>query len=125
MFTQLRERGASSAVVEFSGGNDEGGADGITLYDAEGESIKTITEYVPDTQWNPETQKWETVEVDSEVRADVALGEALVKPIYDRWGSFAGEFHVYGTAKWDVETGKVELDYQESVETYSHHSDEV
>lgn len=85
VFAEIRKRDANLAVVSFSGGNDEGGADSITLY------MRTVTD--------KQTSSIEvgTVEPDSD---DFAV--ALEQPVRDKYGSFAGDFDVSGDLKWDA-----------------------
>lgn len=90
-FRELSRRGAVTARVGFSGGNDEGGAESIDLLDAEGKSIGSLDPYqyedTPDSQ----------------------LADALAKPVEDTYGGFAGDFEVSGTVTWDVRTRKVTM----------------
>lgn len=106
VWAEMEKRGAIKAIIEFSGGHDEGGADAITLTMGDGskESLET---------WRNEN--------DDEGR----LITYLQDPLYDRWGSFAGEFSVYGTIEWNVTTRKVTLDGSESVEDYTSFTEEV
>jgi hypothetical protein len=133
----LRDLGVATVKVEFSGGNDEGGADSIVYLDASGSQV---TLGLPDTRayqsskfdadtWKPtgwivseyeppaegeERGKWGTrPATPEEIRASDLL-QVLEAPIYDRYGSFAGEFSVYGILTWDVATGKPSMDGQES-----------
>ena len=111
MFDQPRNRediyllaaaaGAVRIAGEFSGGNDEGGYEMITLYNAQGCSIQGV-----DTGWDSE------------------IGKAM-EPFLDQWGSFAGEFHVHGTVHVDVTARKVKIDYAESTEVWESHEVEL
>lgn len=58
VFEKLRGLGAARAVVEFSGGNGEGGAEGIVLYDAGGEPIGEVDGGVPEGRWDPEQKRF-------------------------------------------------------------------
>jgi len=53
VFRRIRERGAVRAVVEFSGGNDEGGAESIALYDGEGREVGKVEGGHPGGYWDP------------------------------------------------------------------------
>jgi hypothetical protein len=90
-FALLGERGASRAIVEFSGGCDEGGADTITLYDSGGEQIASLHPYSCE---NP---------------AESKLVELLCAPVDEQYGTFSGDFEVYGTVTWDVDGEKCVL----------------
>ncbi len=133
----LLAAGVVTVKVSFSGGNDEGGPDGTTFLDAAGNEVtRPLSHAHEGTEWNPDTKAWESVgwiasgpwdreagranyrsATDEEVQwAKVAA--VLEAPIYDRWGSFAGEFYVHGTCTWDVATGTHRLTGQESHEEY-------
>ena len=105
-FAALRQRGVAKAVVSFSGGNDEGGVNDITLLDASGE---TLQHDLPTYTYGKEGE-------------DVALSEALGEPVYDQYGSFSGEFDVDGEVIWGVETREVRMSKEE---TEWVHSEEV
>lgn len=94
VFEELKKLGAVQAVIAFSGGNDSGGADSITLLNVDGNDIEHSLE------------------------DDDGLGEALCQPIYDKYHSFAGEFFVDGTLTWTVEGSKLEMSGHETVEEY-------
>jgi hypothetical protein len=94
VFEELKKLGVAQAVIAFSGGGDSGGCESITLLNAEGKDVA------------------------HELEEDEGLGEALCKPIYDRYYSFAGEFYVDGRLTWTVEGSKVEITGNESVTDY-------
>ncbi len=87
VYEELARRGATRAVIEYSGGHDEGGADSITLYNGDAE-IGSVDE----TWGEPSAQE----------ATDNALAEALCEPIYARFGGFASENEVSGTLEWIV-----------------------
>lgn len=111
VYDELKKRGAAKAVVHFSGGGDDGGVEQISLLNSEGKEIGTLQEYVYGGD-------------DKQTPADTELAEALSKPVYDKYYSFAGEFYVSGTVVWDAETRKHKMSGQESVETYEEFEDE-
>ena len=132
--TTLQGLGVVKVNIGFSGGNDEGGADAITYLDAAGEKVETglpETGAYQSTEFDATTNTWKPTgwivtewdrdtgkhsnrpATDEEVRA-TQLREVLEAPIYDRFGSFAGEFSVYGDLTWDVATGTHEMHGQES-----------
>lgn len=78
VFNALQQRDVTRAVVEFSGGNDEGGADAIYL--------------INDTTGG-------RIEIDEDYED---FGPALAEPIYRRYHSFAGDFFVSGEVEWRV-----------------------
>lgn len=114
VFEKLRKMGAARAVVEFSGGNDEGGADGIVLYDAGGEAIGELDDVPPGTRWDPEENRFVEVTATPERRAEVDLAETLEAPVYAEFGSFAGDFSVGGRVTWDAQKGTVTMSGEES-----------
>ena len=111
VFAELRKRGIAKVVVGFSGGGDEGGCDGITLFNGEGVKIGVLEEEFNNEQYDPATKKW----VRKELSGDAALSEALCKPVYDKYCTFAGEFHVHGEVVWDVDKGEAKMSGSESV----------
>lgn len=136
----LRSAGVATVTVEFSGGNDEGGADGIDYFDAEGNALivagshaynESGSRYDPDTgKFVQSPARWVVYETGTKrdaTPAEIELAQVatvLEHPIYDRWGSFAGEFYVHGTLTWDVAAGTYKLSGQETVETYEDFEDE-
>jgi hypothetical protein len=98
VWRELENRGATRAVVFFSGGNDEGCADSITLY-AGKEKVAELQEYGDYDQ-----QKGEYIE-----NPDTRLATALAAPVYGKYGSFAGEFSVDGEVVWDLATKQATL----------------
>ena len=112
-FNELRRRGIVRAVVSFSGGNDEGGVEQINLVSASGVNIQ-LEDYYPGKRWNETTQRYES----PTSSADEELAAALGEPIYDRYGTFAGEYYVDGRLIWDVATGdvKIEADQRDTLD---------
>jgi hypothetical protein len=104
----LKSIGATKAIVEFSGGGDEGSIDDLEIFAGEGKIKPEITGYA-----------WAGYgDSKSELTEDEIMGNALAQPIWDKYYTFAGEFHVHGTVTWNVEEGTVMMDGQESVEHY-------
>ena len=100
VFERLQELGAVTAVVPFHGGYDEGFIEGITLKGAEGNAIAVIQDYYG----SAEEQPFEGAD---------HLAEALSEPIYEEYGSFAGDFEVEGRVIWDVSKGTVSMEGSE------------
>ena len=138
----LRDLGVATVKVDFSGGNDEGGADGIDFLDAAGVKIPgvasssaystrtwdpvtknygpdhwVVSSYVDDATKPQSTRYVETPATDEQIRL-AKIQQVLEAPIYDRFGSFAGEFEVYGQVIWDVNAGTHTLTGQESSTTW-------
>ncbi|HTZ62679.1 MAG TPA: hypothetical protein VMB51_01090 [Solirubrobacteraceae bacterium] len=105
VFAALSARGADRAVVEFSGGNDEGGPDAITLFAGE-ETVATL-------------RLWPGASQSDAERAEIELSDALSAPIFERYGSFDGDFDVYGELIWSVAGQTVKLICDERAE-YEH-----
>jgi hypothetical protein len=122
-FASLKSRGIAKAEVHFSGGGDEGGVDDIILLNDKNEQIGEMEEYYANTfVMNPITGRSEAVGPPS---ADEALSEGLSAPVYDRYHSFAGEFHVDGKVIWDVTAQKVTMSGDESHEEFEGFEEEV
>ena len=130
----LANASVATVLIEFSGGNDEGGPDAITYLDAEGDIVTGLSANAYNesgSRFDPETkrfvenpQRWVVYENNSKRDAtpeEIKRGQAarvLEHPIYDLWGSFAGEFYVHGTLTWDVAAGTYTLSGQESHEVW-------
>ena len=113
VFAALSKRGAVRVEVDYSGGNDEGGVNGITLFDANGENIGHMDEYYGETQqWDEATKKY----IPSPPPTDEQrLSQALCAPVYDKYYSFAGDFYVNGILTWDVANKKINMRGTEEV----------
>lgn len=141
VFRELEERGVDRVVIPYSGGNDEGGPDAIDLY-KEGKKVGELLAariwgddkiyvrdergsliYEPFTYTSPsgekvESSKPKTRSATAEELRDDELCRALEQPIYDRWGSFAGEFYTSGVCVWDTKIRKAMMD--EDIEEPTH-----
>jgi hypothetical protein len=95
VFAELASRGADRAVVQFSGGNDEGGPDSIMLYRGEDE-MHTL-------------YAWPCEPNTASTKADADLTDALSDPVFEEYGTFAGDFDVTGEVIWDVEGETVQM----------------
>lgn len=103
VFQWLKAKNYTKAVVSFSGGGDEGGVDRIELYKSkEGEAVEVIDEFEVRAKYSFEGGKY-TVSVEDGKENDYYVQQGLSKPVYDKYGSFAGEFQVDGEVIWDVE----------------------
>ncbi len=116
----LASHGYNKAVVEFSGGGDEGGVDNITLIGRDPEIQHSVSPY--GKIWNPVTNMY-TKDADSPIGIDLIT--ALSKPVYDKYSTFAGEFYVNGEVIWNVVESKAYFSGSESVEHWEPISDEV
>ena len=114
VFERLRKMGVVRAVVEFSGGNDEGGAEDIVLYDAAGKRIGEVDGAPPGSRWDPEQKWFVEVPTTAKRRAEADLAEALEAPVYEEFGTFAGDFSVGGRVTWDAQKRTVTMSGEES-----------
>ena len=99
-------RGATKAVVTFSGGNDEGGADSIRLFDGDTKvtELEAVWDEWDDEMWDPEKQKW--VPNTAPKPPTDKLAEWLTGLPEGRF-SFNGEGYIDGTVTVDTTTGKI------------------
>jgi hypothetical protein len=133
VFAELKRLGAAKAVVEFSGGNDEGGVDDIALLDADGKQIDVeLSDHVHEerdyTKSGPAngyrghpTGRWikgygtDVIEATPEEKRLAQLSSALVAPVDEEYGSFAGDFSVQGTVTWDAVAQTAKMGKSEQV----------
>lgn len=92
VLADLKARGVSKAVLDYNGGNDEGGVDGITFYMVDSDVPVDFP------------IQWEGTGDDKE------LARLLEGPVDSKYGSWAGEFSAYGTLTWDVGANTVVMD---------------
>lgn len=105
--SMLKATGATSALVTFSGGNDEGGVDSIELIFSPTE--RREIEYTDERMWDPVQKRDVAYQVTPDQKTINALWDLLSAPVYDRYGSFAGEFYVSGQIVYDIPKWKMEL----------------
>jgi len=105
VFATLKGMNVAKVEVFYSGGNDEGGVNQIDLFDADGKKIRSMEEYYGgNSVWDEAIKGWKQAEAPTD---EQRLSQALCIPVYDKYGSFAGDFYVDGTITWDVENRKV------------------
>ena len=100
----VREAGATRLVASYSGGNDEGGVDGIVLIDAEGKEMPTPDQWI---ERDPKPGDSEWAIRDGKVSEFHPLWAAADAMLETEFGSWAGEFSAYGQLVADTVTGKV------------------
>lgn len=100
-FNLMRACGITKAVVEFSGGNDEGGPDGIEVWREGANEPSDLPVYYARRE--------------QEGSREEQLADLLVRPVYSEYGSFAGEFYVDGQVIWDLEARTVKMTGSEEV----------
>ncbi len=106
---ELARRGFVRAAVEFSGGNDEGGVEEITLFRENGQT-EDIDPYYGEG-YRYVNGRFESIR--TELDDDEKLAQQLGTPVYDAYGSFAGEFSVYGKVIFDVANRTVKMEKEE------------
>jgi hypothetical protein len=123
-FSRLRERDITKAVVAFSGGNDEGGADSVTGHKADGSRVSLMN--VAFQNWSgaqmdgwvvragTEDDRWAVRPATPEEIDDAELADLLEQPVYEEYHTFAGEFEVQGEVIWDVAAATVVMTREES-----------
>ena len=99
LFALLREHKIKDVNVEFSGGNDEGGVDSITVCYEDGR-VEDFPSDVEDSIYDFEKRTF----VEAELSEKEKISKMLTQPVWDQYGGFAGDFHVYGNILYDVET---------------------
>jgi hypothetical protein len=109
VFAELASRGADRALVEFSGGNDEGGPDSISL--CRGEALVCTLSVWPSER-----------DATTENKVDAWLADALSDPVFEAYGTFAGDFDVTGEVIWDAEAKTVQMIRDERSD-YEHSED--
>jgi len=129
VMAQLRGRGIARIEASFSGGNDEGGIDSITFYDADGNEVEAPPQ--PSVYrvyqggesalyaggWGQDRRPATAEEI-----AQNLVYKVIEAPVYDRYYTFAGEFYVDGTLTWDVTAGTHSMNGQESHEVWEEFS---
>lgn len=128
----LKSLGITEVLLEFAGGNDEGGVESEKYKTADGEV--TIPRVYADRNWGAPNDEelvkviWEgsTKRLATEEEINLAAKYEEVRdmceaPIYDRYYTFAGEFYVTGTLHIDVAKGTVKMEVSEGQMTYEEH----
>jgi len=116
---RLRTLGITKAVVHYSGGNDDGGSEGISTIMEDG-TTGEIKEHYLEGEWIPGKGYVTPNDYPEEIRKEAELADILVAPVYRLWGTFAGDFYVSGEITWDTKANKiiVNQDYSEPNHTY-------
>lgn len=83
-YDEIKRRGAVRAEVGFSGGGDEGYVEGITLLNADGESLAELSAGC-DTGLR-QGPNWD-LEINPEASRDDRFIGLLQLPVWDRYGS--------------------------------------
>jgi hypothetical protein len=117
IFAQMRELGADYLEAGYSGGNDEGGVDDVTLFRrAQPRKRKDVSE----VKVEGKLTRMERVALPPPGYLDYQhpLHEAIDDLLSIDFGSWAGEFHAHGTVIADALTGKVTREGSQSHESW-------
>lgn len=104
--------------ADFSGGNDEGGVDGVQGIKEDGERVVLEHAPYPCGHWDAAIDKYvydERATESPEREAAYTIYAAMEAPVVDRWGSFAGDFYVSGTVTFDAATRVMKMSGEEEV----------
>ena len=97
IFSFITAKGGDECVVHFTGGHDEGGVETIEIR-KKGMVVEELDEYPED----PVEEK---------------IMEEIIRPMYDKYYTFAGEFSVDGFVIWDCDSKTVKIQGSEEVST--------
>lgn len=118
---RLRALDITECVMDFSGGNDEGGVDSTAITKTDGSKTtnpECIRYTYVEREYNKETKLWvDTTVLSPQNLAANELAGILEAPVHDRFGSFAGDFFVSGTLTYNTVEGTVEMTGSEEVPT--------
>lgn len=110
----MREHGASKLEAEYSGGNDEGGVNGLKLLDADGEAIETPEMWIT----RPPKKGERAYAADGLIYEYHPLYEAVDNVLALEFGTWAGDFNAFGTLYADATTREVRREGSISHEEY-------
>jgi hypothetical protein len=115
VYEAVRALGAARVEASFSGGNDEGGYDGVSFFGADGARLE-LGDFNPwrevshkgRDEWDQTAGRYVKVPPKPETERTL-VADTLEKVLDDRYGSFAGEFYVRGTVTIDAAARKTVL----------------
>lgn len=112
LFEEMRKVGASRLEASYSGGNDEGGVDGIEkLLDAEGNALEIPGAWI---EREPRDDDPAYRIREGKVNEWHPLYEAADGMLSTEFGSWAGEFSAHGTLFADLKENRVWRDGSQS-----------
>ena len=120
LLAAISEAGGVRMEAEYSGGNDEGGVNGITVFDAEGKTLD-----IPDTitrSQRPGDSEWQVK--DGLVTENHPIWQAADDMLSTEFYTWAGEFSAYGTLYADTREKKVWREGEYQTGQYDHDSAE-
>jgi hypothetical protein len=114
-YNAMDKIGVAKVIGHFSGGNDEGGYDEISFLDAEGNEVAvpgasdrsyfSVYDEMSQHEWGG--GGWRKTSIKEGPAA--AIADHLYEVIDGAYGSFAGEFSVYGDVIVDVKAHKTSI----------------
>ena len=107
--------------VDYSGGNDDGSINRVTVELASGRECDWSEPNVRGS-WDREKK---AIVFSRELTELEELYFAVVKPVEDQYGSFAGDFSVDGTIVWDVVNNQVLNRGEQEVREWVSYLDEL
>lgn len=128
VFDKLVEMGVKKVVVGFTGGHDEGGVDSVVLTMNDGKEQEMPD---PNIAWDSYNKRYYRFGQGYDHTAsavptgDELLHLALIRPVFDKYHTFAGEFSVEGQVVWDVEERTASMRANEWTEQSSGVDEEV
>lgn len=120
----LIERDATAVMARFSGGNDEGGLDEVTLTLADGTTVDIMQHY--DTNHQMVDGRWVMIKklLTPADHADNLLYDIVGEPVFAEYGSFAGEYSTSGVVGFDRNTGREIIEDHYEADRYDDDEDE-
>lgn len=138
VMSTLASKGVVTVRLSFSGGNDDGGVDHVEYLDSNGNLMDLNvgdanyahrTERYEGGRWvygdwevsrfDRDEGRWITRPATPEEIEVAQINQVLEAPIYDHYGSFAGEFSVQGAVTWNVASGTYKMHGDESTEVWN------
>lgn len=131
LFSAMKKRGIIRVLVEFSGGDDEGGVDRIEVEYEDGRKAPLDCEYYESVRYNAD-RTIDTIYYGrggGPVEADALTPEQVdqarfyknvCNTVYSQYGSFAGDFYVNGLVYIEANEsgGTITSNNDERVERY-------
>ena len=124
--SELSKLGILKIRISFSGGNDEGGVDAIEVLKwADGADQSLSLDRIYPDQYDTDLKRYVYRDMTLAEQTTNNLLDLIEQPIDDRYGSFAGDFHVSGYLHYDVAEGRVWIGGEEETPPAEGFSDEL
>lgn len=123
----FRQHNVKYIKAEFSGGNDQGGIDSVSLYDGFDSEIENLPKVVVKdikqfrfrTEYNDKTEIYLKEDYKTNITLPTDLEEFIISAgCLDEYGSFAGEFSVHGTITMDLMQRTWDIQGEQTYESY-------